>query len=166
MDTRYEDDFNAMHPDETPPLSLPRTPPLLSAGVIVIRRSAGQYRYLLLRAFNYWDFPKGVVEDGETPLACALREVAEETTITDLQFHWGNIYCETPPYNQGRKVARYYIAETTTVDVQLLANPLLGKPEHSEYRWVDRRRAWDLLTPRVRAVLLWSDGVLGLRNNE
>jgi len=42
--------------------------------------------YLLLRAYNYWDFPKGVVEVDESPLQAAIREVEEETTLTGLRF--------------------------------------------------------------------------------
>ena len=136
---------------------------ILSAGVVVIRWDNDHYKYLLLRAYNYWDFPKGMVETGETPLQAALREVAEETTLSGLKFHWGKRYYQTPPYNHGRKIARYYLAQTDRSDVVLPVNPLLGRPEHSEYRWVTRSEAWPLTTPRVRSVLVWSDRVLGLR---
>ena len=44
------------------------------------------WRVLLLRVYNYWDCPKGVVEPGEDPLATARREVREETTLDDLDF--------------------------------------------------------------------------------
>ena len=37
----------------------------LSAGVVVARETPEGWRFLLLRAFNHWDFPKGMVEDGE-----------------------------------------------------------------------------------------------------
>ena len=83
----------------------------LSAGVVVIRRTENRLVFLLLRSYRNWDFPKGVVEAGETPLQGALREVAEETTLTDLNFTWGDDYQETPPYGRG-KVARYYLAES------------------------------------------------------
>lgn len=136
---------------------------ILSAGVVIVRWSYDHYDYLLLRAYNYWDFPKGIVEPGETPLQAAIREVQEETGICDLRFRWGQVYRETPPYNQGRKVARYYIAETGSSDVLLRVNPLLGRPEHSAYRWVRRTEAWRLLTPRVRMVLEWADEALGLK---
>ncbi len=136
---------------------------ILSAGVVVVRWNRDHYDYLLLRAYNYWDFPKGIVESGETPLQAAIREVQEETGICDLQFRWGEVYRETPPYNQGRKVARYYIAETGASGVLLPVNPLLGRPEHSAYRWVRRAEAWRLLTLRVRMVLEWADEVLGLK---
>jgi len=136
------------------------TAKILSAGVIVLHWRRHRYEYLLLRAYNYWDFPKGVVEPGETPLECARREVAEETGITELAFRWGEQYRETQPYNHGRKIARYYIAETPSTRVRLQINPEIGRPEHSEFRWVTRAAAWDLLTPRVQAILEWSDSVL------
>jgi len=135
---------------------------ILSAGVVVLHWNYDHYDYLLLRAYNYWDFPKGVVEAGETPLEGAIREVREETAISDLQFRWGHVYQETPPYHHGRKIARYYIAETPAKGVQLPVNPLLGRPEHSDYRWVRRAEARRLLTPRVRIILEWADKVLGL----
>ncbi len=135
---------------------------ILSSGVVVVHRKDNHYQYLLLRAYNYWDFPKGVVENNESPLEAAIREVKEETTLTDLQFHWGNVYRETLPYNQGRKVARYYIAETKNTKISLPPNPELGHPEHSEYCWVGREQAWLLLTPRVRAILEWCDPILAI----
>lgn len=133
---------------------MPRT---LSAGVVIVRRLRGGPHYLLLRAFSYWDFPKGKVERGETPLAAARREVREETTLVDLDFRWGEAFVETPPYARG-KVARYYIAECATGGVTLPVNPLLGRAEHHEYRWVEYGAACKLVNPRVRAVLDWADG--------
>ena len=133
---------------------------MLSAGVVILHWSEDRYDCLLLRAYNYWDFPKGIVEPGEEPLAAAVREVEEETGITDLNFRWGKAYRETKPYNHGRKVARYYIAETSSTRVRLPVNPLLGRPEHSEYRWVTLEDANSLLTPRVQGILGWAEGLL------
>ncbi|MDG4554545.1 MAG: NUDIX domain-containing protein [Candidatus Competibacter sp.] len=138
----------------------PASTRILSSGVVVVHWNDDHYDYLLLRAYNYWDFPKGVVELAESPLQAAVREVEEETTLTGLRFRWGDLYRETHPYNQGRKVARYYIAESASTEVRLMPNPDLGRPEHNEYRWVDRAEAWNLLTPRVRAILEWADGVM------
>lgn len=82
----------------------------LAAGVVVLRQGAGGWRCLLLRAYRNWDFPKGMVEPGETAWTAAQREVAEETGLTDLCFSFGQDFRETAPYAQG-KVARYYLAE-------------------------------------------------------
>lgn len=132
----------------------------LSAGVVVVRRGADACRYLLLRAYRYWDFPKGLVEPGEPPLEAARREVAEETGLTRLEFRWGEVWRETPPYGRG-KVARYYVAESPEGEVRLPASPELGRPEHDEFRWVTYDEARALLNDRVRAILDWAHALTG-----
>lgn len=131
------------------------TPKTLSAGVIITRDEAGKTVYLLLRAYGYWDFPKGIVEPGEDPLDTVIREVAEETILTDLDFRWGHEYRETPPYGRG-KVARYYLAENREGSVSLPVSPERGRPEHDEYRWLGYRQARKLLAARVQPVLDWA----------
>lgn len=127
----------------------------LSAGVVVVRDTDEGWRYLLLRAFTHWDFPKGMVEAGEEPLAAAIREVQEETLIEDLLFEWGHDYIETGPYSRG-KVARYYVARTTTLAVTLPVIEELGRPEHNEYRWVDEAAALKLVSARVVPIIEWA----------
>jgi 8-oxo-dGTP pyrophosphatase MutT (NUDIX family) len=135
--------------------------PRLSAGVVVVRQSAEGWRFLLLRAFTHWDFPKGMVEAGEEPLAAAIREVREESAITDLEFAWGEVCTQTGPYSHG-KTARYHVARTGTIDVMLPINPDLGRAEHSEFRWVDYDEAMQLVSPRVRPVVKWAAQVMNL----
>ena len=128
---------------------------VLSAGVVVVRQTEGGWRVLLLRVYNYWDCPKGVVEAGEDPLATARREVREETGIEDLDFRWGEEFTETPPYSKN-KVARYYLATTTTADVRLGINPELGKAEHHEWRWFAWEEAEQRVVDRLWTVLRWA----------
>jgi len=109
----------------------------------------------MLRAYRNWDFPKGMVEPGEDPLAAARREVREETLIEDLEFRWGEVYQETGPYGN-RKIARYYLATTRTESVALPVNPLLGRPEHNEWRWLRRETALALASPRLQPVVHWA----------
>jgi len=132
----------------------------LSAGVVVVRRVDDGWRVLLLRAYNYWDCPKGLVEAGEDPLTTAKREVLEETGISDLEFRWGGEFIETPPYSRN-KVARYYLAATPAAEIKLPVNPELGKPEHQEFRWLTFDDAAVLSVPRIAAVLKWARSRLG-----
>lgn len=135
----------------------------LSSGAVILRRTPEGWRLLLLRAFNHWDFPKGLVEPGEEPLRAAHREVREETTLDDLELPWGEAFFETGPYSRG-KVARYYLAETRRDDVAILPNPETGRPEHSEYCWCSFAEARRLAAPRVRDVIAWAEQRLGLRD--
>ncbi len=130
----------------------------LSSGVVIVRLWPDQPRYLILRAFNYWDFPKGMVEAGEDPLQAAIREVLEETGLSlDLQnFRWGWGYQETAPYGVG-KIARYYLAESREGEPFLPVNPSLGKPEHEEFRWATYQEAQAVMPPRLKPILNWAD---------
>jgi bis(5'-nucleosidyl)-tetraphosphatase len=133
---------------------------ILSAGVVVVRRADDGWRVLLLRAYNYWDFPKGMVEPGEDPLSTARREVREETGIEDLEFRWGEEFIETEPYSRN-KVARYYLATSPVATVRLPVSAELGRPEHHEFRWLDLVVARKLFVPRIAAVLDWVGGRIG-----
>ncbi|HEX6827428.1 MAG TPA: NUDIX domain-containing protein [Burkholderiales bacterium] len=130
-----------------------------SAGVVVVRPAAEDWRYLLLRAFRNWDFPKGGVEAGEDPRDAALREVREESGLTDLEFRWCEVWRETEPY-AGGKVARYYVACSPAGRVSLPVNPEIGRPEHHEFRWVNHGQAGTLLAPRLRPILDWARSVV------
>jgi bis(5'-nucleosidyl)-tetraphosphatase len=129
----------------------------LSAGVVVARDTGQGVRFLLLRAYRNWDFPKGRVEPGEEPLAAAVREAREEADLSDLVFEWGNEFIETEPYARN-KVARYYVAKTRSERVTLKVNPELGRPEHHEYRWVDLTEAFSLTVVRLHRVIAWAAG--------
>jgi 8-oxo-dGTP pyrophosphatase MutT (NUDIX family) len=128
--------------------------------VVVVRATARGWRVLLLRAWNYWDFPKGVVEAGEDPLGAATREVGEETGIADLEFRWGEDFIETAPYSRN-KIARYYVASTATEEVKLPVNPQLGVPEHHEFCWFGFTEAGTVVVPRTGAVLAWARERIG-----
>jgi bis(5'-nucleosidyl)-tetraphosphatase len=132
------------------------TPTVLSAGVVVVRRTDGGWRVLLLRVYNYWDCPKGLVEPGEDALATARREVREETTIDDLEFAWGEVFRETPPYGRDKKVARYYLASTRRESIELPVNPQLGKAEHHEWQWLDWDGAEQRVNERLWPILRWA----------
>ena len=144
---------------------------ILSAGVVVVRRADDGWRVLLLRVYNYWDCPKGLVEPGEDPLTTARREVREETTIDDLDFALGRIVHRdraVRPREQGGALLSSRAPNTEAISLPV--NAELGKPEHHELRWCrlrERRTSScndrllegaalgagpDRLKPRARAV--------------
>jgi len=131
----------------------------LSSGVVVVSLTQRKLKFLLLRAYRNWDFPKGLGEAGEDPISAALREVREETTLDDLSFDWGMVFMDTGPYNKG-KIARYYIARSKETHIKLPINPDLGKPEHNEARWFDLSKALAIVSPRLQPVILWAHAII------
>jgi bis(5'-nucleosidyl)-tetraphosphatase len=142
-----------------PPSEESARPTRLSAGVVVVSVFQRKLKFLLLRAYRNWDFPKGMVEPGEDPIDAAVREVREETTLDDISFDWGMAFMDTGPYNRG-KISRYYVARSKQERVELLVNPEIGMPEHQEARWVDVDRAHTMVSPRLKPVIDWAYRVI------
>jgi 8-oxo-dGTP pyrophosphatase MutT (NUDIX family) len=132
----------------------------LSCGVVLARQTDAGIMTLMLRAYQHWDFPKGLREPGEEPLETALREVGEETGISEMSFDWGDRFTETGPYSRG-KTARYYLASTRCEEVVMGPSVETGVPEHQEWRWVSFDEAFDLGSPRVRTVVQWARQIIG-----
>ena len=131
------------------------TRPHLSAGVVVVRQTPAGWRFLMLRAYRNWDFPKGLVEAGEDPLSAARREVTEETLIADLQFAWGEVYIETAPYSRN-KVARYYLAADLHRGRDLAGAAGAGSPRAPRMPLARVRRSPRARLPPRRAGAEWA----------
>jgi len=137
---------------------------------IIKRRSYGmvpyaegenqEQRFLILRSFRNWDFPKGGADENETPIMAARREMREETGIVDFEMPFGEICQDTEVY-AGGKVATFFIARVKQQKLTLPVNDELGKPEHDEYRWVSAQEARRLLPPRLMRILEWAASIVG-----
>jgi bis(5'-nucleosidyl)-tetraphosphatase len=125
------------------------------AGVVVLRPGEGEWHCLLLRAYRNWGFPKGEIDPGENPLAAAVREVLEETSVADLDFCWGEVFVETVP-RPGHQIARYYIAVSPRAGVSLPVSAELGRPEHHEFRWAGFDAAKALLGVPLQPIITWA----------
>lgn len=106
-----------------------------SAGTILfIEESSGILFLLLHYPSGHWDFVKGKIENGETLLQTVLREVKEETGISDVQFVKG--FEERIEYNYKRsdrlvhKQVIFFLAKTNTRNVKL-------SYEHIDFVWLN-----------------------------
>lgn len=121
-------------------------PALRSAGFVIFRETPQGRRYLALRASRaestvakgktvgeFWDFPKGTLEKGESGMDAALRETREEAGITGMRVADG--FKETARYfsgAQGKRMLKFvamFLAETKKKHVVL-------SWEHDRYEWL------------------------------
>ena len=128
---------------------------ILSSGVVPIHFDGERYRLLALRTFDDWDFPRTPVEGQEDPLEAAVRHTREQTGLDELELTWGDAFRETIAFEDS-SVARYYLAESRSPDVELNVPPGEGATEDFEYRWVTAEEAEDILPPRLAIVLDWA----------
>ncbi|KAG2475661.1 MAG: Diadenosine tetraphosphate hydrolase [Nitrosopumilales archaeon] len=115
-----------------------------SAGTILfIEESSGILFLLLHYPSGHWDFVKGKIENGETLLQTVLREVKEETGISDVQFVKG--FEERIEYNYRRsdrlihKQVIFFLAKTNTKKVKL-------SYEHIDFVWLNFDEAMKKVT--------------------
>jgi len=115
-----------------------------SCGAVVFLKKDNSTNYLLLNyAAGHWDFVKGNVEQNEIEKETVVRELKEETGITDAQFIEG--FRESITYfyrRQGLTVNKevvFYLMEAHADKVELSF-------EHIGYTWVDFQHAMEKLT--------------------
>lgn len=105
--------------------SEPRAKTETSAGGVVYRMvsdTIGPPRpvFLLIRdSYRNWGFPKGHLEPGERPEAAALREVAEETGLSDIDLRGAIDTIEWHFRFRGHlihKVCHFFLMESARAD--------------------------------------------------
>ncbi len=116
----------------------------VAAGGLVYEPGRGQVLVLHVRGEDRWGFPKGHIEPGESALAAARREIAEETGLHDLRFEEELAEVNYRFYEPRRalnvfKTVVYWKVRTSTTEVQL-------EPTFDEFRWVRADEAVKLLT--------------------
>lgn len=115
----------------------------VSAGGMIYRKEEdGYYFVLILDAYGKWTFPKGHVDEGENEEEAALREIQEETGLTDLeaQGYLGEteVKVHKPEEKPFRKLIKYYLVETTSVELKVP-----DVKELQDVKWYPMREAYD-----------------------
>ena len=106
--------------------------------VLLLRHSS-----ISSRGGGHWDFPKGHIDDGETEIQTALRELEEETGIAHANVIDGFRDTITYTFSGGQerigKEVIFFLATTKESKVIL-------SHEHIDYSWLDFDSAFSRLT--------------------
>ena len=112
-----------------------------SCGAIIVRKNDDTFETLLIKMVKgHWSFPKGHVENDETEVETALREIKEETNldvIIDTRFREITTYSPCPGV---LKDVIFFIAMAKTNDV------VVQETEVESAMWVELNEAIDIVT--------------------
>lgn len=114
-----------------------------SCGAVVYRKHHGNTEILLIKHVRsgFWSFPKGHMEDGESEIQTAIREIKEETNIDvsvdDPSFRESVTFC---PRRDITKEVVYFLARALTYDCAR------QEEEISDVRWVEIGQASSMLS--------------------
>ncbi|MBD3360867.1 NUDIX domain-containing protein [Candidatus Peregrinibacteria bacterium] len=115
-----------------------------SCGVIAFREKDGERLYLVLKyPGGHFDFPKGHVEDGEKEHETALRELLEETGISDLEIIDGFREEISYRYNKKGKPSHkhviFFLGKTNLENIKI-------SHEHLDSYWLPYDAAYNKAT--------------------
>ena len=127
-----------------------------NAGIVVFNRRKQVLICKRNDVADSWQFPQGGIEDGETPSAAALRELAEETSLTNVKLvHTLStpVRYDFPPQilhsmqkrgfkNVGQEMywsLCYFAGSDTEINLNT------SGAEFSEYRWTTLQEAYNLI---------------------
>ena len=112
-----------------------------------------------------WVLPKGKVEQGETEIEAAVREIHEETgLLTKVAVYLGQLSYSFKSYgNQHNKIVSHYLARV--IGGFMVHNPA----EHADGVWLNIEQAIDAarfpgegaMLAKAQKILLETDGVPG-----
>lgn len=106
-----------------------------SCGFLIIRGEPIR-EFLLMRHDDRWDLPKGHVDEGETEMQCALRELDEETGITAGDIEVVPNFRFTLEYPVFDKRRGGHCDKTLVVFLARLKRDVkIGATEHVGYEW-------------------------------
>lgn len=115
-----------------------------SCGAVIFRR-ADEIEYLLILnkkgdAEGHWGFPKGHVENNETELQTAKREILEETGLSPKFINGFRAVSQYSPSSDISKDAVYFLAECGDEEITI------QKTELADYKWCRLCEALETLT--------------------
>ena len=122
------------------------------AGIVVVRKFDTKWKVLGLVVNGEYDLPKGKMEKGEKPLEAAIRETAEESSISQLDFKWGK-------QNIQIQHLTFYIAATQQ-DAAVQLNPESGIYEHEDAVWVSFKKIKSNIYPFLVPVVEWAESII------
>lgn len=129
---------------------------IYSAGIVTYIKEGNTIEYLLLNYLGgHWDFPKGKLEAGEDKFQAAVRELAEETTLT-AEVHPGFEVSYAYSFKDKMrqpicKTVYFFVGKVNSRQVTL-------SPEHQHYKWLDYEQALYTLTyENAKGVLAKAD---------
>jgi len=111
--------------------------------------------FLLMRHPSRWDLPKGHVDAGETDMQCALRELEEETGITQSQIEIDPEFRFTLQYivNYKRYDNQDYLKTVVLFLARLKQDVTIQVTEHGDFQWFDWNPPHDIQEKTINPLL-------------
>lgn len=122
--------------------------------------------YLFMKGLDdFYDFPKGSIDECEFPLDCAIRETYEEINLKETDYTFiektGKEFFSKKSNNN--HVLKMYIAELKPDSLHkpmLKKNPHTGIVEHKSFALVKKQDKYESLLHYLKDPINWAENVI------
>ncbi|WP_010295565.1 bis(5'-nucleosyl)-tetraphosphatase [Clostridium senegalense] len=130
-----------------------------SCGGILFRRNNKKIEFLLVKSIGrrgYWGFPKGHMESGETERDTALREIKEETGLSNIKLYENLKITDSYSIKKDNiKEVTFFIGEALSYNVKI------QEEEIADYMWGTIESCLDVLTfESIKNILDYSNNLI------
>jgi len=119
-----------------------------AAGGIVVDEKG---KILFIKRLNRWDFPKGKCELNESKKETAIREIKEETGITDITIT-DKLHCSYHIYYRNKQ---YVLKKTIWYQCASKNQNTIPQTEEdiTEIKWVDIKQAQKMVSSSYKSII-------------
>jgi 8-oxo-dGTP pyrophosphatase MutT (NUDIX family) len=130
-------------------------------GVVPYIKNGDEHLFLIIQdTASHWSFPKGHAEPGESPEETALRELAEETGITQVELAKDISFTER--YNTlqegvvySEKTVVFFLGLTRQTEITIQPSEII------DYRWLPFEKALEIVTYKeIKNILTKAQGYI------
>ena len=125
-----------------------------SCGALVVKETGSLKQILIIKnkGGNYWGFPKGHTEAGETQEDTVLREIAEETGLSVRLKKGFQAETSYKKENGNIKNVTYFIADPVSFNVKI------QESEIADFKWLSYSECMEKLTyKRDKKILMQAE---------
>ena len=112
---------------------------------------------------DFYDFPKGSIDEGEFPLDCAIRETYEEINLKETDYTFIDKTGKVFSKKTDNHVLKMYIAELNSNSLHkpmLKKNPHTGIIEHKSFALVKKQDKYESLLHYLKGPIDWAENII------
>lgn len=119
--------------------------------IVVYKKEKNKIKYLILKRklhWKGWEFPKGGIENNETPMQTVIRELKEETNLSPKLIQQHNYTGRYTYDKKAKKDRKPFIGQSFILfSAEVKSGKIkLDKKEHGMYKLANYNKAREMLT--------------------
>ncbi|HJP80858.1 MAG TPA: NUDIX hydrolase [Candidatus Saccharimonadales bacterium] len=135
-----------------------RQPKRFASAVMLCESPSGEVLAVKSHYKPYWTLPGGIIDPGETPKECAIRETLEEVGLTILP---EDVHFVAVVDRRSEVAETYQFIFSTKLEKETLQHIQLQESEVQAFEFISKKQIESKDRPYAKALMHWASGTIG-----